>query len=107
MITGISIIPTMAVIIAVVKHKKFINRFIDTGTVNPQSARSLEELDLRTGLIFRRLLNRKVLIEFGNGRYYLDEDNLAKYNKIRRIRFLVVIVALIILIIIDLLLLKL
>jgi len=99
--TGTSFIPTMVAVIVIVRFKRFINRFRETGTTSPQTAKTLEELNLKHRFIFKRLLMRNVLIETYADRYYLDEQNLLKYNNKRRMIMFTVILALAILIIID------
>jgi len=102
--TGASSIPIIAAIIVVAVTKRLINRFKDSGATNPHSARSLDELNVRRSLIFRRYVNRGILIEV-NGKYYLDEQRLAEYHaKKRRILIPLVIVLVAILLLLDLLL---
>ncbi len=88
--TGTSLIPVMVAFIVVVKFRRFIQAFKDSGTTSPRTAKSFEELNLRSMFIFRRLLNKKVLIETNPGKYYLNEENLMVYNKRRLIRILIV-----------------
>ena len=95
-------VAVMIAIIVAAKFKKLINKFIDSGTTTPKKANTLEYLNLKPRLIFKRLLNRGVIIETGSERYYLNEEHLAKYNKIRRVRMMIIIGVLIILIILDL-----
>lgn len=99
--TGASSIPIIAAIIVVAVNKRLINRFKDTGATNPNSARSLDELNTRRSLIFRRYVRRGILIEF-NSRYYLDEQRLAEYkSKKRRILIPVIILLLAVLLFLD------
>lgn len=99
--TGASSIPIIAAIIVVAVNKRLINRFKDTGATNPNSARSLDELNTRRSLIFRRYVRRGILIEF-NSRYYLDEQRLVEYkSKKRRILIPVIILLLAVLLFLD------
>jgi len=95
-------VTVMIAIIVAAKFKKLINKFIDSGTTTPKTAKTLEYLNLKPRLIFKRLLNRGVIIETGSERYYLNEEHLAEYNKTRRVRMMIFIGVLIILIILDL-----
>jgi len=100
--TGTSSIPIIAAIIVVVVNKRFINRFKDTGTTNSYSARTLEELRLNRSLIFRRHVNRGIMIEV-NGKYYLDEQKLAEFKaKKRRVLIPIVVLLLAVLLCLDL-----
>lgn len=99
--TGTSTIPGMVAIIVALRFKFFVRRFTDTGTTNPQSAKTLEELNLRRRMFFNRLLNRGVLIETSPGRYYLDENNLIEYKKVRRTWALIILGILILIILFD------
>jgi hypothetical protein len=93
-------------VIVVVKFKKLINRFRDSGTTSSQAAKTLEELKIHPRRLFRRLLNRGVISEAGSGRFYLHEGNLDEYNQMRRIRVMIVFGILIILFLIELFILK-
>jgi hypothetical protein len=102
--TGTSTIPVMAAIIVALRFRLFVRRFIDTGTTNPQAAKTPEELNIRRRILFNRLLHRGVLIETSPGRFYLDEINLIEYKKVRRTWALIILGILIIIILLDLLL---
>ena len=82
--TGTSTVPAMIAIIVVIRIKKIINGFLKSGTTNPKAAKTAEELNIRRGLLFRRLVSRNVLIEPAPGRFYLHEENLEKYYRSRR-----------------------
>jgi uncharacterized membrane-anchored protein len=96
----IPFIPILIVIIVVVKFKRYINRFKDTGTTTPETAKSLEELNLRHWLIFNRLIRQNVIINIGAERYYLHEENFEKYTKAKRTRVLIIFAFLILILLI-------
>ncbi len=77
-------IPVIIVVFILVKFRSIINQFKNSSTTDAFSAKSLEELNIRRGGIFNRLVNHGVLIQTEEGRYYLSEENLDKYNKKRR-----------------------
>ena len=97
--TGTPFFPGIIAVIIVVKIKKLIQRFIETGTTSPPAAKTPEELNIRTSLLFQRLLRRKVLVETYANRFYLDEEALQEYNNKRRkiIYIVILIIALLIL----------
>jgi hypothetical protein len=99
--TGISFVPVMVVLIIVIRTKKIINRFINSGTVTPGSAKTLYELNIRNSLILNKLVRRNVIVEISPERFYLHGDNLEKYYSARRTRILIIIGILILLILID------
>lgn len=102
--TGTSTIPVMVAIIVALRFKLFVRRFTDTGTTYPQVAKTPEELNIRRRMLFNRLLHRGVLIETSPGRFYLDENNLIEYKKVRRSWALIILGILILFILFDLLL---
>lgn len=101
--TGTSFIPAMIVAIIVVRTKKIINQFKQTGTTSPQNAKTIGELGIRGNLIFRKLVRRGVLKEAAPERFYLSEENLDDYLRTRRLRAFLVLAILLVLIIIDVL----
>jgi len=101
--TGTPFVPAMVAIIIVIRIKKLINRFKDSGTTSIRAARSTEELNVRRSFIFRRLVKRNVLVEAVPGKFYLKEENLEGYYRDRRIRILVVVIILVLLVAADIL----
>ena len=57
------------------RRARIVRAFARCGAFNEASARSLEELGLYFGgrLIFRRMLQRGIIIETNDGRYYMDQ----------------------------------
>jgi|WetSurMetagenome_2_1015567.scaffolds.fasta_scaffold187988_3 hypothetical protein len=97
--TGASLIPVFIVIIVVLRIKKLINRYKISGTISPQSAKTLKELNIRRSLVLRKLLRRNVIIESAPGKFYLQENNLIEYLKNRRRRMKTVVIILMIIMI--------
>ena len=79
-----SIIPIIVVVIIMSKIRRLISVFRITGTTSSQNAKTLDDLNIKSNLIFRRLLMREVIIAVGEYKYYLSEENLIKYNKRRQ-----------------------
>ena len=71
-----------AVILA--KERRMVNRLRMAGAVNPQQARTLEELGISRGVILRRLRERAVIRQAGPDRYYLDEPSWEAVRRGRR-----------------------
>jgi hypothetical protein len=99
--TGAPFVPIIVAVIIVVKIKKLIQRFMDTGTTSPPTAKTPEELNIRTSNLFQRLLRRKVLVETYANRFYLDEEALQEYNNNRRKIMITVILIIALLIVFD------
>jgi hypothetical protein len=99
--TGASFLPPMIAIIIIAKIRKVIRRFKETGSTSPQTAKTLEELNVDYRFAFRKMLKREIIIEASPNRYYLNEENLAGYNNTRRMIMLVVILLLALVIIAD------
>jgi hypothetical protein len=91
------IIPSMAAGIIIARIRKIVQRFREAGAVSFQTARRPEELNIQKRLLFQRLVQKSVLVEAGDGRYYLHEEKYLTYRKNRRSRalFMLVIVLLI------------
>lgn len=83
MIYNTSFIPILVVLIIAIIQKKYIHKFLTTETTTPQTAKALELLELNSGFIFQSLLSRKVIMECGKNQYYLDEENLQSYKRLR------------------------
>lgn len=93
--TIIPYFPIAIAIIVAIRVKRFINQFRNTGTTTPQTAKTLEELNLKRWVLFYRLLKQNVIIEIGTERYYLHEENLAEYSRTKRKTVLLFVAALI------------
>jgi len=92
--TGISFFPIIIVIIVVIKTRKLVNRFKNSGAINERNAKTLEELKIRRKFIFRKYLFHNIIIELNN-KYYLNEQNLIDYRTKKRIILIPVVVILI------------
>jgi len=90
-------------VILLVKFKKLINRFRDSGTISPRTAKALEDLNIFPRRMFYRLLRWGIINEAGSAKFYLNERNLEEYYQLRRIRIIIIFGILIILILVDLL----
>ena len=100
----IPFIPIFIPLIVAMNIRKYLNRFRNTGTTTPQASKTLEELKLRRSLIFKRLLQRNVIIEIGFERYYLHEENYKEYSRKKRIAVLIICAAMILIILIIMIL---
>ncbi|MBA2303539.1 MAG: hypothetical protein H0W08_13000 [Acidobacteria bacterium] len=74
---------TVAAII-LAKERRMVNRIRASGAVNPEQARTLEELGISRGVILRRLRERAVIRQAGPDRYYLDEPSWEAVRRSRR-----------------------
>lgn len=72
---------TAAIIIAI--QNKIIRKFRTTGTTNPKSAKTIEELGIRHHLLFNKLVRKGVIVQNGN-KYHLDENRTYEFIQQRR-----------------------
>jgi hypothetical protein len=66
------------------KERDIVNTYRGVGATNPERARSPDELDVPRRVPFDRLVQRAVLRDTGDGRYYLDEPSWEALRGIRR-----------------------
>lgn len=66
------------------KERRMVSRLRTAGAVNPQQARTLEELGISRGLVLRRLRERAVIRQAGPDRFYLDEPSWEAVRRSRR-----------------------
>lgn len=76
----------------IAKTRRIIRRFENVDATSPGNARTLEELNLRHGLILGRLLRKEVIVEASPQRYYLNRRNLPNFEESRKTRMKVVLV---------------
>lgn len=81
------------------KINRTIRSFDQAGAYTERSARTPEDLGVRKGVIFNRLVNQGVLIELSLQRYFLHRENLAAYQNTRRKRAIIVFLVLFIVIV--------
>lgn len=67
------------------KRRHLIAAFRTHGATSPATARTLEELGLGHGTLVRIQEHRHVLVDAGNGRFYLDEAREAAVSRTRRL----------------------
>ncbi len=79
-----------AVAIIIRKRRETVEVFQGARATSPSMARDPNELGIDDGVIFRGLVERAILRDAGNGRYYLDEPSWHAHNAMRRKRALVV-----------------
>ena len=91
----------MMAILIVVRTRKLIDRFKNTGTTSPGTAKTTAELNIRSRSLFKRLVRRQVFVETAPGRFFLDETNLAAYLVKRKMRVTAIVVILVLLILAD------
>ena len=89
-----------AAAVIVRKEKEIVNIFRGAGAMSAERARDPEQLGVHQHLAFHRLVQRAVLRNAGDGRFYLDEMSWnALRNTRRRVAILamaVVVIALIV-----------
>ncbi len=74
------------------KERDIVNSYRGAGAVTPDRAMSPDQLDVPRRMAFERLVQRAVLRDTGNGRYYLDEPSWEALRGIRRRMALVIVI---------------
>ena len=74
----------MVPVIIASKTRKIFKLFEMSGATSPDRAKTLEEMGLRRQFIIRRLILRGVIVETSSDRYYLNQENRANYDTLRR-----------------------
>jgi hypothetical protein len=90
--------------IIAIKIRKITGRFKEHGAVTPDSALPLETIGVSKHFLLSRLIRRGVIMEGSQDKYYLNEENLALFNRNRRTKAVIVLTLMIIAISIYLLL---
>ena len=75
---------TVAAVVIQRKEREIVNRFRGAGATSATRARDPEELGVDHHLAFRRLTDRAVLRDAGDGKYYLDELSWDAMRRLRR-----------------------
>ncbi|HTE45858.1 MAG TPA: hypothetical protein VK636_11480, partial [Gemmatimonadaceae bacterium] len=65
------------------KERDIVNTYRGAGATTAAAARRADELDVNQHVAFHRLVQRAVLREAGDGRFYLDEPS---WHALRRMR---------------------
>ncbi|MEO6212301.1 MAG: hypothetical protein ABIP65_01620 [Vicinamibacterales bacterium] len=68
----------------ILKERRMVRRFEEAGALSPDSARSLEQLELPAGRVLRRLRERLVIRQVNGDRFYIDQEAWAMLRKRRR-----------------------
>jgi hypothetical protein len=74
------------------KEREIVNTFRGVGATSVARARDPEELGVKQHLAFERLVQRAVLRDAGDGKYYLDELSWNALRGLRRRLMLVMLV---------------
>ncbi|MBS4057350.1 MAG: hypothetical protein KKD74_08335 [Bacteroidetes bacterium] len=81
--TGTSLIPVFAAVLVAARRKRIIRQFITNKALSELTAKSVDEIFVKPGFLFRRLVSRQIIVET-HGKYYLDENRLAAHQQWRR-----------------------
>jgi hypothetical protein len=100
--TGVSSIPAIIAVIVIIKTNRIIRSFRDAGAIDAMHAVSPDELNVGKRLVFHKLVRRRVLVDVGGDRYFLDEEKALRY---KRIRALIILIFLVMVLVADFLLL--
>jgi hypothetical protein len=67
-----------------------MNSFKKNNALGPDRAKTKAELNIRSSLIFNRLVSRGILISVSGDRYYMDVPAQERYLKRRRLTSVIV-----------------
>jgi hypothetical protein len=70
----------------IVKQNQYMRTFRKAEATDRRRARTLADLRIRETGIFRRMVDRGVFVDAGNGAYYMDEDAAHEFIILRRKR---------------------
>lgn len=76
----------MSAAVILIRQRRLIQRFRDEVAISPPAARTLAQLNVRQGWLFRRLANSGVFVQVSGERWYLDEDAWLRYQRRRWVR---------------------
>lgn len=78
----------------IIKQHLMIRKFRKAEAFDASRAKTLAELKIRSNWIFRRMADRGVFVEAGDGRYYIDQEEARTFQSHQRrgIFFAVVII---------------
>ena len=71
------------------RQRATVRKFRSASADAAARARTLDELGVREGHLFGRLLEAGVVIPVDNGRYFLSEDGLARWKRNARLGVLI------------------
>jgi hypothetical protein len=81
----------------IIKQNQYMRTFRKAEATDRSRAKSLADLRVRESGIFRRMVDKGVFVDIGNGAYFLDEDAAAEFIAARRKRtFYAMVLALIV-----------
>ncbi len=72
-----------------IRRKKLIRGFREAGALDPAHATTPQALGLRRSWIFNQMIEHRVFLPTGDGRFFLDGQAAAEFLRQRRIRALV------------------
>ena len=70
----------------VIKQNQYMRIFRKAEAMDRGRAKALADLGIRESGIFRRMVEKGVFVDIGNGTYYLDENGAAEFLAARRKR---------------------
>ena len=71
------------------KLRNIMATFVEHGAVRPESARTLQQLDLKDSRLLRKLQKKGVVIATQDQRYYLDRTGKERYRLAKKARALI------------------
>ncbi len=83
-----------------IREKRFIERFRDKNAVNASSAKTFSELNLNDSILIKKMVRKRIILNVGEEKYYLDEDAAEKFFRTRRKIFFLIYLILAVLILI-------
>lgn len=81
-----------AALIVAAKQNQYLRRFEQSGATGPEFAKTLSEVGCRESRILQGLVSRGLILEAGDGRFYVDLAATAEFHKRRRQRATVILI---------------
>lgn len=74
------------------KQNKLIRLFNEAGAIDAEHAISISEIGVRRSLVFNKMVSRGILIECRPDFFYINNNEVPRFNEQRRIRGIIAVV---------------
>ncbi len=75
-----------AAAVIIYRQRQFVIRFLEVGATSPATARSLDDLGMRTHWVFRRMARQGVFLQASPDRWYFDPAGWQRFERRQRQR---------------------
>lgn len=67
------------------RQKRYVRSFLNATAIDEETAKTLEELECRDGVVFRGMVRRGILLATDDGRWHVDQLAWTRYLEKRRV----------------------